>query len=467
VAIALPPALAGGEVMGAEDARTKDSGLPGGSLVLKKELRPLEEASGIDVRERDLLAGDADAVQRAAALAVWAVDNGKVEELLGLIKKLGLTDAGTVALAKIVLALAESSPDAAAAVVAQLLDDRDFKLLKQVLNTAVKVSGCSDVQQAFGEVVAGAAPLLASGKWPVRDGLIFLTVYLCPGALCPYALIPNPSELSCNIFANVSVATPTEGRRRLQDAQTNISQGTCTNVNCTGGGSPKVCCSKCDLDCSGNGCPTNCFSGSSVVDLADGSRKALRDVSVGDSILTVGPDGQAAFQEVLFFSTRSPSEPAKFVRVHTTAGQSLTLTPGHYLYVWPREAALPKDLASSLALWKYVLPEHVRLGDAVPVVSGGKAMSLARVSSVEEVYDVGVFMPHTVSNAIVVDGVVATELTHLVPRWLVGRAGHAVMVRLVHALPQPLQRGLLDLVKVMHPVLRVVRSIGSGAASAV
>ena len=51
---------------------------------------------------------------------------------------------------------------------------------------------------------------------------------------------------------------------------------------------------------------------------------------------------------------------------------------------------------------------------------GHGRMTVSRIRSIEEVYEDGVFMPHTLTGAIVVNGVVASELTEFVPRWAVG-----------------------------------------------
>ena len=61
-------------------------------------------------------------------------------------------------------------------------------------------------------------------------------------------------------------------------------------------------------------------------------------------------------------------------------------------------------------------------------------MAKATIISVEAHTDVGVFMPHTVSGAIVVDGVVATELTDFIPSPLASLRMYRALVRAVRAI---------------------------------
>ena len=56
------------------------------------------------------------------------------------------------------------------------------------------------------------------------------------------------------------------------------------------------------------------------------------------------------------------------------------------------------------------------IGDFLPIAHAGSAkVTLARVTGVKERVEIGVYMPHTLTGAIVVDGVVATELTTIAP----------------------------------------------------
>lgn len=155
------------------------------------------------------------------------------------------------------------------------------------------------------------------------------------------------------------------------------------------------------------------------------------------------------------------------------------VTPGHYLFAWRGEGAA-EAAAAALARpqsWPYVLPGQLAPGDVVPVVAaaweGSRHVELAHVTAVERGDGHGVFMPHTLTGmpwlqqtaaaaagqsgnvgrwcaaaaawyqncgrarslliclpsmplpavhtgAIVVDGVVASELTSVVPPALAG-----------------------------------------------
>lgn len=121
--------------------------------------------------------------------------------------------------------------------------------------------------------------------------------------------------------------------------------------------------------------------------------------------------------QVYLFSSRRPHERASFVRI-ITATANVTSTPSHYLYA-RRAGVAPSSLPTGLAGWELLPAGELRLGDAVLVARDGQAApSPAVVTGVAEVAsDVGVYNPHTRAGAIVVDGIVASELTSFMPRW--------------------------------------------------
>lgn len=210
----------------------------------------------------------------------------------------------------------------------------------------------------------------------------------------------------------------------------------------------------------------SCFPGTATVSLPGGATKRMADVALGDSVLSVGHNGRLQYSPVYMFSSRRPTERAAFMRIHTDAGLSITATQGHYLFAWKGSAAAAAEAAlATPAAWPYVLPTQIEVGDLVPVAvanasssSGGTGqeqqpalvaaaatatatpgLRLARVTKVEQHTQEGVYMPHTLTGAIVVDGVVASELTSLVPPSLAGPAfqrGLAAALRLAFtALP--------------------------------
>ena len=167
---------------------------------------------------------------------------------------------------------------------------------------------------------------------------------------------------------------------------------------------------------------------------------------------------------------RKPHANATFVRVVTDSGASLMATRGHYLLSLPASygglsSGSPPPSPLGLSAWRYVLPAQVAPGDWVPVhvaaapgadgspspsSSHGGVVRPERVARLELVDDVGVYMPHTVHGGLVVDGLLATEMSDVVPRWAAGprvhAAGVALMRLLARALPDALNNQLPTLV---------------------
>ena len=67
--------------------------------------------------------------------------------------------------------------------------------------------------------------------------------------------------------------------------------------------------------------------------------------------------------------------------------------------------------------WSYVAAEMLYPGNTVAVFSGS-TITPQLIKDISKEISVGVFMPHTASGAIIVDDIVATELTTAVPSFL-------------------------------------------------
>lgn len=75
----------------------------------------------------------------------------------------------------------------------------------------------------------------------------------------------------------------------------------------------------------------SCFPGAARVALPGGATKPMSELSLGDSVLAVGPDGRLQYAAVVMFSSRRPSQRAPFMRIHTDAGLNIT---GGWLAGW-------------------------------------------------------------------------------------------------------------------------------------
>jgi hypothetical protein len=146
-----------------------------------------------------------------------------------------------------------------------------------------------------------------------------------------------------------------------------------------------------DLDaatvCSGGG--GVCFPATAEVELADGSKKTMDKVQVGDKVLV----GEGSYSEVYFFTTAMKETTTSFVEI-TAGDNKLALTAGHYLYV---NGELTKA-------------GRVIVGDVVTLADG----SSAKVSAVGSKWGPGLYNPHTMDGDIVVDGVKTSTYTEAV-----------------------------------------------------
>lgn len=144
-----------------------------------------------------------------------------------------------------------------------------------------------------------------------------------------------------------------------------------------------------------------CFPGWAGVTLASGRRIAMRDLSVGDAVVS-GPLNRTS--EVFMFSHREESAGAAYyVTLRTDGGHSVTLTPGHLMQVL--RAAADEDGESG---WRLRPAGSVRTGDGVQTTSS----SMARVTYVgRRKARWGLYNPHTLDGDVVVDGVCTSTFT--------------------------------------------------------
>jgi hypothetical protein len=132
-----------------------------------------------------------------------------------------------------------------------------------------------------------------------------------------------------------------------------------------------------------------CFPATAEVELADGSKKTMDKVQVGDKVLV----GEGSYSEVYFFTTAMKETTTSFVEI-TAGDNKLALTKGHYLYV---NGELTKA-------------GRVIVGDVVTLADG----SSAKVSAVGSKWGPGLYNPHTMDGDIVVDGVKTSTYTEAV-----------------------------------------------------
>lgn len=166
-----------------------------------------------------------------------------------------------------------------------------------------------------------------------------------------------------------------------------------------------------------------CFSGDAQVVLEGGVTKPMRDLRPGDRVLSSSATeglGPFVYSPVLSFLDRRPNVTSVFYTIGTVAGNSITLTAAHLIYVtdcvWnDTYGDLYLDPAQEVGFsrvrgLRIVFASEVQPGQCV-LTSGGKVGSQATFSPVTFVQaqrSTGLYAPLTEHGSIVVNGVLAS-----------------------------------------------------------
>ena len=271
---------------------------------------------------------------------------------------------------------------------------------------------------------------------------------------------PQGSE-TCQVFTMVSppssstAATSTAGRRLRSDGtpslhSVGLSFGDALSVFCTEGS-----CGDALIDQQGNGAhrrrqllqtpsdgvcnfganyvqrdpdcgnDPNCFPASSYARLADGSRKKMSDLHIGDTVLTVDPltgtitpspiyvmphaniNGNYVYKEI---TITSPLSNINTTTTRTRTTTTIKASPDHYMLITP--AAFNSDaLNSDTPSWAHRKPipaGKVQPGDRMWVLTEPSSYHISTVIAVDTVLEQGQFAPLTLTGTIIVDDVVAS-----------------------------------------------------------
>lgn len=160
----------------------------------------------------------------------------------------------------------------------------------------------------------------------------------------------------------------------------------------------------------------SCFPGDSIVITPTG-KKLISHLEVGDKVLTVSRTGMVLFEEIYLLGHKDFRSVGLFLQIHTDNNATLRLTRDHQI---PFTSQVDKAT-------NYGPAAGVKVGDYVSVVSDGStAVSLSKVTAVEEIFAQGYFNPYTMGGNIVVDGVVASCHSSFVLDKLFNRVGISI-----------------------------------------
>lgn len=166
-----------------------------------------------------------------------------------------------------------------------------------------------------------------------------------------------------------------------------------------------------------------CFPGGASVQMADGTKRLMKDVAVGDIVRV----GLGTLSPVFMFTHRISSGLRPFLRITTSTGEVLDLTRGHYLYI---NGAL-------------TAAKDANVGDTLLRATG----EATQIRAIMKVQRSGLYNPQTLSGDIVVENLIVSAYTTAVdpslahvllsPLRILSRAGYC-MQTFERGAPKPL-----------------------------
>lgn len=145
---------------------------------------------------------------------------------------------------------------------------------------------------------------------------------------------------------------------------------------------------------------TTCFSemGVAIIDKA-GSTKLIKDLDIGDMVMSVDINGNIFFDKVFRVAHYDPFIEENFVRIQTEDAHVLEISGDHLLYVGGCCDIGSKYLTQASA---------VKHGDTVYVITDS-IMHPSTVTKIDTVRRKGVYNVHVLGGTVIVNGVVATH----------------------------------------------------------
>lgn len=144
-----------------------------------------------------------------------------------------------------------------------------------------------------------------------------------------------------------------------------------------------------------------CFPGSGTVTLADGRRKRIKDLQMGDRVMAADDAGKILFSDFIMFMDHDPTTRRQFLVIETSNPfVKLTLTAAHLVFI---------GNASDVSGIRATFASNVKPGDKV-LVSEGTRETLKSVT-VKRIYTEeyqGSYAPVTAHGTLLVDQVLVS-----------------------------------------------------------
>ena len=149
-----------------------------------------------------------------------------------------------------------------------------------------------------------------------------------------------------------------------------------------------------------------CFDENSIVYDRKGA-KPIKDLQIGDEILSVGSDGKLQYSEVIMFLDRDQTGERLYYRFETESGSTITTTPSHLLYVNYKVTNVA-NLNQGVTLGRPEFAKDIQVGQYLYIRRENNQIVLERVVKKISGLGRGAFAPLTAAGNLIVNNVTAS-----------------------------------------------------------
>ena len=142
-----------------------------------------------------------------------------------------------------------------------------------------------------------------------------------------------------------------------------------------------------------------CFTSESTVQLSSGDTKAMKDLAVGNEVLTYTPQGTKVLTQVLTFIHRDPDHVGRYCTVTTEDGVNIAMSESHLIFKMNTKTSSVESIHVS----------RIEIGDFIFVQApDGHKLRAVKVVGVSVAFFKGAFAPVTKEGTMIVDGVLVS-----------------------------------------------------------
>lgn len=152
-----------------------------------------------------------------------------------------------------------------------------------------------------------------------------------------------------------------------------------------------------------------CFPGNAKVKTKSGE-KLLSSLQIGDEVKVIDPrTGELRFSEVILFLDKNPDHIKNFMKIDTSSGKTLQVTPSHLIVAIKKSDVLRTEESASgnTDHLQTMFASQIEIGDTVLIIDGDRKL-IDEVVNVTNTRQSGVYAPLTTEGTIVVNDVVTS-----------------------------------------------------------